>query len=167
MVRETVSMEGHLIDSDILRKAFDRIVEGGGEFSMVDFRIGRTNDEPSVALPAMSPQEEVFADYQTAGLSLKAHPISFFRTELDRLGVVPAERLAEMSHDESVCVAGLVLVRQRPGTARGVTFVTLEDDTGIINLIVRLEVWKRHYQVARTASAFDGPCSMSPTSRPV
>lgn len=47
-----------------------------------------------------------------------------------------------------------MLVRQRPGTARSVTFVTLEDETGIINLIVRLDVWKRHYQVARTASAY-------------
>ena len=112
------------------------------------------DDEPPVALPAMSPQEEVFADYQTAGLSLKAHPISFFRSQLDRLGVVPAERLVELSHGEPVRVAGLVLVRQRPGTARGVTFVTLEDETGIINLIVRLDVWKRHYQVARTASAY-------------
>ncbi|HEX5498867.1 MAG TPA: OB-fold nucleic acid binding domain-containing protein, partial [Thermomicrobiales bacterium] len=82
------------------------------------------------------------------------HPVAFFRAELDRLGVVPAERLVDMAHGQELSVAGLVLVRQRPGTARGVTFVTLEDETGIINLIVRLDVWKRHYRVARTASAF-------------
>ena len=99
----------------------------------------------------MSGQELVFADYQTTGLSLKSHPLSFVRAELDRLGVVPANRLIESENDRIVCVAGLVLVRQRPGTARGITFVTLEDETGIVNLIVRREIWRRDYLAARTA----------------
>jgi error-prone DNA polymerase len=101
----------------------------------------------------MSGQEEVFADYQTAGLSLKAHPVSFFRAELDKLDVVPAAELANLRSGRFVRVAGLVLVRQRPSTAKGITFVTLEDETGIANLIVRLDVWERFYQVARGASS--------------
>ncbi len=110
--------------------------------------------ESSLALPAMSAQQEVFLDYQTAGLSLKAHPISFFREELDHLKIVPAARLPELRNGSFVRVAGLVLVRQRPGTAKGITFVTIEDETGVANLIIRMDVWERFYQVARTASAY-------------
>ena len=110
--------------------------------------------EPSTSLPAMSAQEQVFADYRTTGLSLKAHPVSFYRAGLERLHVVPAAALASLRDGRFVRVAGLVLVRQRPGTARGITFVTLEDETGQANLIVRMDVWERFYKVARTASAF-------------
>lgn len=115
---------------------------------------GLNDGEPRMELPAMSGQQEVFADYRTAGLSLKAHPVSFFRAELDALGVESAARLAELTDGTFVRVAGLVLVRQRPGTAKGITFVTLEDETGTANLIVRMEVWERFYQVARTAPGF-------------
>jgi error-prone DNA polymerase len=112
------------------------------------------DDEPLVALPAMTGQQEVHADYQTAGLSLKAHPIGFLRESLDELGVVPAAQLAEIADGRFVRVAGLVLVRQRPGTAKGITFVTLEDETGVANLIIRMDVWERFYHVARTAPAY-------------
>jgi error-prone DNA polymerase len=112
------------------------------------------DDELQVELPAMGPQQEVFADYQTAGLSLKAHPIAFFRDQLDDLRVVPSQRLAKLLDGSFVRVAGLVLVRQRPGTAKGITFVTLEDETGVANLIIRMDVWEKFYRVARTASAF-------------
>ena len=110
--------------------------------------------ESPVALPAMGGRQEVFADYQTVGLSLKAHPISFYRDEMNRLGIVPAAQLANLKNGRFVRVGGLVLVRQRPGTAKGITFVTIEDETGIANLIVRMDVWERFYQVARTASAY-------------
>jgi error-prone DNA polymerase len=112
------------------------------------------HDEPSVLLPAMGGRQEVFADYQTVGLSLKAHPISFYREEMNRLGIVPASQLANLKNGRYVRVGGLVLVRQRPGTAKGITFVTIEDETGTANLIVRMDVWERFYQVARTASAY-------------
>src|SRR5690606_18455148 len=98
-------------------------------------------------------QEQTLADYQTAGLTLRAHPISFHREALYGLGVVPAARLEQMENNGYVRVAGLVLVRQRPGTAKGITFVTLEDETGTANLIIRQDVWQRFYQAARTASA--------------
>jgi error-prone DNA polymerase len=105
-------------------------------------------------LPPLPPHEEVYADYKTLGLSLRAHPISFCREELDRLGVTPAARLAEVPHNQSVCVAGLVLLRQRPGTAKGITFVTLEDETGAMNLIVHQQTWDRFYTIARRAGAW-------------
>jgi error-prone DNA polymerase len=110
--------------------------------------------EPAFQLPAMDARQEVFADYRTASLSLKAHPISFFRSQLNELHIVPANELAGMRDGRFVRVAGLVLVRQRPGTAKGITFVTLEDETGTANLIIRMDVWERFYQVARTAPAF-------------
>jgi error-prone DNA polymerase len=102
----------------------------------------------------MSPQQEVFADYKAAGLSLKDHPIKFFREQLDRLRVVPANGLPAIENGQYIRVAGIVLVRQRPGTAKGITFVTIEDETGPINLIIRMEVWNKFYKIARTASGY-------------
>jgi error-prone DNA polymerase len=112
------------------------------------------DNEPPLELPAMNGRQEVFADYQTAGLSLKSHPISFFRGQLNQLRIAPAAKLASLPDGCFVRVAGLVLVRQRPSTAKGITFVTLEDETGVANLIVRIDVWERFYTVARTAPAF-------------
>jgi error-prone DNA polymerase len=102
----------------------------------------------------MDGREEVFADYRSIGLSLKAHPLSFFRGQLDQLNVEPAATLADLKDGRFVRVAGLVLVRQRPGTAKGITFVTIEDETGVANLIIRMDVWERFYNVARTAPAY-------------
>ncbi|QDU27994.1 Error-prone DNA polymerase [Anatilimnocola aggregata] len=109
-------------------------------------------DVPS-ELPAMSGLEQVLADYRTQGLSLRAHPLSFFRDEMQSLQITPAAELSEKPDGTSIKVAGLVLVRQRPSTAKGITFVTLEDETGVANLIIRVEVWDRYYKVARTAAA--------------
>jgi error-prone DNA polymerase len=112
------------------------------------------HEESRITLPTMSPQQEVQLDYQTAGLSLKGHPLSFYRAQLNELRITPANQLANLRNGMHVRVAGLVLVRQRPGTAKGITFVTLEDETGVANLIIRMDVWERFYQVARTAPAF-------------
>jgi error-prone DNA polymerase len=113
-----------------------------------------SDDEPMPLLPAMDSRAEVIADYRTAGLSLKAHPVSFYRQQLNQLRFLPAKKLADMKDGCYVRVAGLVLVRQRPGTAKGITFVTLEDETGVANLIIRMDVWEKFYTVARTAPAF-------------
>jgi error-prone DNA polymerase len=110
--------------------------------------------ESAVELPTMDDRQEVFDDYRSIGLSLKAHPVSFFRGQLDQLDVVPSAKLADLKDGRFVRVAGLVLVRQRPGTAKGITFVTLEDETGVANLIIRMDVWERFYTVARTAPAY-------------
>lgn len=108
--------------------------------------------EPLPALPHLSAVEEVVSDYRTVGLSLRGHPMKFLRPRLQELQAVPAWKLASWPNGKRVTVAGLVLMRQRPGTAKGITFVTLEDETGTTNLIVRPDVWEQHRQVARTAS---------------
>ncbi|HEV3303505.1 MAG TPA: OB-fold nucleic acid binding domain-containing protein, partial [Planctomycetaceae bacterium] len=111
------------------------------------------NEEPVVTLPTASPLSEVVADYRATGLSLRDHPMKFLRRGLDKMGVAKASDLAVFPVDRLVKVAGLTLMRQRPGTASGITFVTLEDETGFANLIVRPEVWERYHHAARTATA--------------
>jgi error-prone DNA polymerase len=101
--------------------------------------------ETSVALPAMAAPQDVAEDYRTTSLSLKAHPIGFYRPMLQRRGVITAERLATLKDGARVSVAGLVLIRQRPGTAKGVVFVTLEDETGVANAVV----WKDRFEADR------------------
>jgi error-prone DNA polymerase len=103
-------------------------------------------------LPPMSAAEEVLADYRSAGLSLRAHPLQFLRADLERLGVVSAESLKTWPDGKPVRVAGIVLVRQRPGTAKGITFVTLEDETCTANLIVRPSIWRRWREAALAAT---------------
>jgi error-prone DNA polymerase len=94
--------------------------------------------EPSVELPAMPLAEHVVEDYAATGLSLKAHPVGFFREKLAALGVTRNidHRAEAIPNNSRITVAGLVLIRQRPGTAKGVVFMTLEDETGIANIIV-------------------------------
>jgi len=100
--------------------------------------------EPEVTLPAQTRGEAVVDDYRRVSLSLKAHPVQFLREDLRARGVVPAERLETMKPDSWVKVAGLVLVRQMPGTA-GVVFLTLEDETAHSNIIV----WPKMYEKFR------------------
>ncbi|HEV7999520.1 MAG TPA: error-prone DNA polymerase, partial [Planctomycetaceae bacterium] len=114
---------------------------------------GLNHEEPAVVLPKASPLSEVVADYRAIGLSLRDHPMKFLRPALERMRVVKASDLATLPADGLVKVAGLTLMRQRPGTASGITFVTLEDETGFANLIVRPEVWERYHHAARTATA--------------
>lgn len=89
-----------------------------------------------VNLPEMRLSEHVVQDYASTSLSLKAHPVSFVREKLSQLHIVPTKQLATMKDGTMVKVAGLVLVRQRPGTAKGVCFMTIEDETGFSNLVV-------------------------------
>ena len=98
----------------------------------------------------MPPGEQVVEDYRHLHLSLKAHPVSFLRADLDRRGITRHEHLPGIASGEHVTVAGLVLVRQRPGTAKGVIFMTLEDETGIANTIVWARTSRRS---ARSCSA--------------
>ncbi|MEO6298108.1 MAG: error-prone DNA polymerase [Paracoccaceae bacterium] len=92
--------------------------------------------EPVMQLPAMPLCEHVVADYQTLRLSLKAHPMAFLRASMRRQGYKPAADLAALRNGQRLRLAGLVLVRQRPGSAKGVCFITLEDETGVANLVV-------------------------------
>jgi error-prone DNA polymerase len=87
-------------------------------------------------LPVMPLAEHVVNDYQTTRLSLKAHPMHFLRDHYARRGFITADKLRSLRYGRRVSMAGLVLIRQRPGSAKGVCFITLEDETGIANLVV-------------------------------
>jgi error-prone DNA polymerase len=89
-----------------------------------------------VSLPEMTPSEQVVQDYAATSLSLKAHPVSFVREKLEQLHILSTKEMRKCPDGMPVKVAGLVLVRQRPGTARGVCFITIEDETGFANLVV-------------------------------
>jgi error-prone DNA polymerase len=112
------------------------------------------DDDTLPPLDPISPPEHVFADYDTVGLSLRAHPISFYRRQLDEARITPAAELVHVPDGRIVRVAGLVIVRQRPSTAKGITFVTLEDETGTANLVVKQEIWTRYAKIARTSPAW-------------
>jgi error-prone DNA polymerase len=108
--------------------------------------------EPPLTLPLMPLGQEVMADYATAGLSLKCHPVSLVRAQLSARGAMPTAVLRDRTTDGRwVSVAGIVLVRQRPGTAGGIVFMTLEDETGTANLIVRPSIYDRFRPAARHA----------------
>ncbi len=100
--------------------------------------------EPDVHLPPMLPGEHVMADYQSLTLSLKGHPVSFVRTSLAQFCVVLCDDLKDLRAGCKVSVAGLVLVRQRPGSAKGVIFMTLEDESGIANVIVWPDCFEKY-----------------------
>lgn len=107
---------------------------------------------PLVQLPPASPSIRTRDDYEATGLSLKAHPMSFVRADLNARGVIRAADLrdeAACPHGRPVQVAGMVLIRQRPATASGIVFITIEDETGIANLIVRPRVYERCRAAAR------------------
>jgi error-prone DNA polymerase len=110
-------------------------------------------DDPAVPLPPMPLDETVFKDYQTTGFSLNAHPLELIRSDLQGLGVTPNGRLRAIPNGTPVRVAGLVTVRQRPSTARGIVFMTLEDESGSANLVVHPPIWERDQRVARARTA--------------
>ncbi|MFN0043183.1 MAG: error-prone DNA polymerase [Alphaproteobacteria bacterium] len=103
---------------------------------------------PAMALlPAMTMGEQIMADYASLRLSLRAHPLTLLRARLDRDGIVPCAHLAAIESGRRTRVAGIVLVRQRPGSANGVIFATLEDETGIANVIVWPDTFERYRAV--------------------
>ena len=112
---------------------------------------GESRPDPEVQLPLMSLGEEVSHDYAAFRLSLKHHPVALMRERLTTECVTPAERLALMNNGSHVTVAGLVLIRQRPGTASGVIFITLEDETGVANLVVWPKTFERYRRDVMTA----------------
>jgi error-prone DNA polymerase len=103
--------------------------------------------EAPVQLPAMPQCEHVVADYQTLRLSLKAHPMAFLRKSLTSQGYATASSLQKTRNGQRVSMAGIVLVRQRPGSAKGVCFITLEDETGVANLVVWPKVMAQYRPV--------------------
>ncbi len=110
-------------------------------------------EEPAVKLPKLSLKDVVLADYDTTGLSLNAHPVALVREGLKRLGVQPASVLKSVKQGRRLRIAGLVLVRQRPSTAAGIVFCTLEDETGTANLIIRPAVYQKYRRAAHDSVA--------------
>jgi error-prone DNA polymerase len=103
----------------------------------------------SPPLPGMSPKEESSADLWATGVAPDGHPTRFIRSELDELGVVTAKGLREVDDGRKVLIGGVVTHRQRPATASGITFMNLEDETGLINVVCSRGCWNRYRAVAR------------------
>jgi len=113
---------------------------------------GERGPEPEVRLPELSQGENVAEDYASLRMTLRAHPVSFLRDGLRDEGFVPTEALWDIEPKRRVQVAGLVLVRQRPGSAQGVIFATLEDESGIANIVLWPGVFAQYRQTFLQAS---------------
>ena len=124
---------------------------GGGKplplFAFADTR----GQEPEVALTPLTAGREVVEDYRAVQLSLRAHPLAFLRSELDRHGIVPCGSLKDLKDGARVSVAGIVLIRQKPGNGK-VTFITLEDETGIANAICWQRIFEAHRPIIFAAA---------------
>jgi error-prone DNA polymerase len=103
--------------------------------------------EPALALPAASEGEEILFDYAATGFTLRRHPLALLRPRLKRLKLMSAQELHDLPHGRKVATCGIVTVRQQPQTAHGTIFVTLEDETGPVNVIV----WKHVREQQRDA----------------
>jgi error-prone DNA polymerase len=113
--------------------------------------IGSASTAP--ALPGMSEVELAAADVWATGVSPDSYPTQFLRPDLDALGVTPAERLLSVPDGSRVLIAGAVTHRQRPATARGVTFMNIEDETGMVNVLCTPGLWTRYRKLAQSAPA--------------
>ncbi|MBO9623937.1 MAG: error-prone DNA polymerase [Sphingomonas sp.] len=124
-------------------------------FAAADARDQAIRDEaiePAVVLAPMGEGAEVVEDYRSVSLSLRAHPLAFLRSELAARKIAPCANLRGMKDGRWVTLAGLVLVRQKPGSAKGVMFVTLEDETDVANLVVWPDLFEKHRRVVLGAS---------------
>ena len=107
--------------------------------------------EPAVVLRPMTAGREVVEDYNATGLTLRPHPVSFLRRELAARGIVPCAEASAARDGRRLTTSGLVLVRQRPGSARGVVFLTIEDETGIANIVVWPDLFEKQRRVVLSA----------------
>ena len=108
--------------------------------------------ERDVQFRDLTELETVSWDYETTGHSPRGHPLSAMREKLAALGLPDARAVSQMPNGRRVRYAGLVIVRQRPGTAKGVVFMTLEDETGFVNVVLWQDVFARHALLAKTSS---------------
>jgi error-prone DNA polymerase len=114
---------------------------------------GTTSGLQAPTLPGMSDIELTVADIWATGISPERYPTEFTRADLDGHGVVTAAGLRAVEGGTRVLVAGMVTHRQRPATAAGVIFVNLEDETGMVNVICSVGLWRRYRRIARSAAA--------------
>lgn len=134
-----------LWDSRALRQAPDLPL-----FRHAEAAAEGTEAEPA-QLPEMPLGEHVVNDYQTIRLSLKAHPMRFLRDQYAAQKFITAEQLRTLGDGKRLSIAGLVLIRQRPGSAKGVVFVTIEDETGVANLVVWPDVFEKQRKIVMGA----------------
>jgi DNA-directed DNA polymerase III PolC len=151
---------GRAGDQDDLPLFRGRTTDDGGQ--MVESVLCRPSSvvrEPDVVLPPMPLGEEVVNDYRHLQLTLRKHPAAFLRPDLDRRGIIVNEALRRRASGERVTVSGLIIIRQRPGTAKGVLFMTLEDETAVANVIVWPKTFERYRPVVLGARyvAVTGP----------
>jgi error-prone DNA polymerase len=118
-------------------------IQALGPLDEDDLFFGLPMDGTQVELPSMSVAERVEADFETVGLSLEKHPLELLRPALRKLGAVSAEGLKRVASGRRVAVGGMLITRQRPPTAKGMCFISLEDETGIANLVVPPDVYER------------------------
>jgi error-prone DNA polymerase len=149
-----------LWDSRALRQAPDLPL-----FAYAEARDEGSESDPA-QLPAMPLSEHVVNDYQTIRLSLKAHPMTFLREHYAAQKFVTADQLKTIRDGKRLSIAGLVLIRQRPGSAKGVIFITIEDETGIANLVVWPDVFGKQRKIVMGARlmAIDGIIQRDPDS---
>ena len=126
-------------------------IRGLSDQALPLFAAVSTDREPAVPLPAMPEGRQVVEDYRSTGLSLRRHPVSFLRDELRGQGMIPCADLEHARNGRRVAVAGLVLVRQKPGSAKGVMFITLEDETAIANLVVWPSLFEQQRRLVLSA----------------
>src|SRR3569832_1023606 len=134
----------HLADADAFRSiGLDRRKALWEVAALTDHATGlfqgqqqNTSNEQNIQLPEMNLAQHVIEDYRTLALSLKAHPVSFIRERLIAMNITSTSQLMDCKDGAIIRVSGLVLIRQRPGTASGIVFVTIEDETGSANLVV-------------------------------
>lgn len=113
---------------------------------------GLSRREPDPEIPEEKPYQALQADYRAVGLSVDKHPLSFFREGLKDRNAVEIGSLTSLASGRRVRIGGLVSNRQKPGTANGVTFMTLEDETGMVNAIIWPKVWAEYRKLARNTS---------------
>ncbi|HEX6275210.1 MAG TPA: error-prone DNA polymerase [Polyangiaceae bacterium] len=130
----------------------------GGLFSEARY------DEPEVRFPELRAAETLLLDYRQKGLSVSDHPMCHLRHALAARGSVTAKELANIPHGRPVSVAGVVITRQQPATASGVVFITLEDETGVVNLVLFRHVFETYHLPARHAAILyaDGSVERTP-----
>jgi error-prone DNA polymerase len=114
---------------------------------------GIITGEQAPQLPGMTDRELALANLWATGVAPDGHPTVFYRSELDALGVLPSSLLPKQPSGSRIMVAGVITHRQRPATAGGTTFLNLEDEDGLINVIISKGCWARHKQIALTAPA--------------
>jgi error-prone DNA polymerase len=150
LTRRQALWEVLALDREPQGTLFDDLADETGAEAAESRRGGPSS---ALALPLPTPTETVTQDYDALGFSLNAHPLELVRADLTRLNVLTSRAIRESRASRRVRVAGLVTVRQRPGTAKGIVFMTLEDEAGLANLIVRPPVWERYGRPTRTAQA--------------